>query len=255
MTFRAGAIFTRPPTAVRPFGARVAAHLMTPKACDWFAKLPADGNAYGNQQYSDCWPIARRWVIALTRANAAGDTTPPDLQAILSDYTALTGFNADTGANDIGTDTSKGMNDWCASGVRVNDQTLDIRHWLTVDPTNDQALAIALYAAGPLMATWQLCMALQDPAAWSSAPGTGTDWTTPWSGHETVWGASDGAAEFVTRTWGMDLVVHPEVRRRYCVHTDVALNLSAGQWIMPDGVTPDQIDAAGLAADMTALAA
>lgn len=254
MTYCAGAIFTRPPTPVRPFGSRVSTHRLNPQASDWFAAMPADGNALGNDKYSNCWPIARRWVIALTRASAVGEALRPVEQAILSDYTLLTGFNQLTGKHDEGTDTSKGMADWCQRGVRVNDQTIDIRHWLTVDPTADALLAIALWAAGALMATWSLPMAMQDAANWDQAPGTSSDWTTPWAEHETVLGASDGKEDFCTRTWGMDLWVHPEVRRKFLIHVDVPLNLGAGQWIGPQGLTPDMIDRAGLDADMAMLA-
>src|SRR5579859_1984953 len=107
MSYCAGAIFTRPPTVIRPFGARVAAHRLNPQASDWLAVLPADGDALGNDKRSNCWPIARRWVIALTRAAAMGEVKRPELQPILSDYTLLTGFNQLTGVNDNGTDTSK----------------------------------------------------------------------------------------------------------------------------------------------------
>ncbi len=256
MTFQAGATFTRPPTSIRPIGARASLHLMSAQACDWFAKLPADGNAYGNDQDSNCYPIARRWVIALRRANAAGDFTRPDLNAIQSDWQALTGFDPATGtAPGPGTDTAKGMGDWCANGVRVNDQTLDIPHWLTVDPTNTAHLAIALWCAGPLMATWSLCMALQDPANWSQAPGTSVDWTTPWASHETVLGASDGQDQFVTRTWGMDLSPHPDVIRQFCRQVDVPLDLAPGGWLETTGRTPSGLDRDALAGDMAGIVA
>lgn len=254
MTFRAGAIFSRPPVAIRPIGARAALHQMTPQACDWFKAIPADQDALGNDKYSNCYPIARRWVIALRRANMAGDSTRPSLQAVLSDYTFDTGFNQLTGTPDVGTDTAVGMGNWCRLGVRVNDQTLDVPHWLTVDPTNVEHLSIALWCAGPLMATWNLCMALQDPANWSVAPGTSSDWTTPWAGHETVLGASDGNGEFTTRTWGLDLPIHSEVLRQYCRQVDVPLDLSPGGWLDTTGRTPSGLDRVALAGDMSDVA-
>ena len=254
MTFCAGAIFSRPPVAIRQIGARAALHRMTAQACDWFKALPATGDALGNDRYSDCWPVARRWVIALRRANTAGDVTPPTLAAILADYTTLTGFNQADDTNDNGTDTAKGMTDWCSNGVQVNDQTLDVPHWLTVDPTNVEHLSIALWCAGPLMATWDLCMALQDPANWSVAPGTSSDWTTPWAGHETVLGASDGNGEFTTRTWGLDLPVHPDILRTMCRQVDVPLDLSPGGWLDTTGRTPSGLDRVALAGDMSDVA-
>ena len=227
---------------------------MQPKPADWLSAIPADGNAYGNDLRGDCWPVARRWVIALRRANAAGDTTRPDQQAIWDDYTALTGYDQATGVPDNGTDISQGMTDWVTNGVRVNSQTLDVPHWSLIDPTNDAYVALAIGIAGPLMVTWQLPMAMQDPANWSQAPRTGSDWTTVWAEHETVLGATDGKDWVTTRTWGMDLHVHPEVRRRYAVQIDVPLDTSPGGWLQTTGLTPAGLDYAALTADMAQIA-
>jgi hypothetical protein len=223
---------------------------MQPKPADWFAVLPADGNAYGNDLRSDCWPVARRWVIALRRANAAGDLTRPDQQAIWDDYTALSGYDQATFMPDIGTDIAKGMTDWVSNGVRVNSQTLDVPHWSLVDPTNDAHVALAIGIAGPVMATWQLPMAMQEPSAWSNAPGNGADWTTVWAVHETVLGKTDGGALTWTRTWGMDLEVHPDIRRRYMIQIDVPLDISPGGWLQTTGLTPAGFDRDALVADM-----
>jgi hypothetical protein len=228
---------------------------MQPKPADWFSILPADGNAYGNDQYGDCWPIARRWVIALRRANAAGDLSRPDQQAILDDYAALTGFDQSTGQPDDGTDVAKGMTDWVTNGVRINSQTLDVPHWSLVDPANDEHVALAIDCAGPVMVTWALPMALQDPSAWSQAPGTSSDWTTPWAEHETVLGRTDGAALVWTRTWGMDLEVHPDIRRRFAIQIDVPLDLSPGGWLQTTGLTPFGLDEAALVAAMAQISA
>lgn len=249
-----GAIFRRPPTPIRAIGARAALHRMEPEPADYLSILPADGNTLGNTDHGDCWPVARRWIIALRRAIVAGDMTRPDVTTCLTDYAALTGFDLSTGLSDDGTETDKGMADWVRRGVRINDQALDIVHWLTVDPTNDAHLALAIKHAGPLMGTWRLPMAMQDPAAWSQAPGTGPDWTTPWGEHETVLGATDGWALMTTRTWGMDLVVHPEVRRRFLVAVDVPLDLTAGGWLSTTGLTPAGLDREALVGDMVGVA-
>lgn len=255
MSYCAGAIFTRPPPPIRSAGARISLDAMGVAACDWFKALPADGEMYGNDRWGDCWEIMRRWIIALRRANVAGDFTRPSMQAILSDYTLLAGFNQLTGANDNGTDTSKGMTQWCSTGVRVNDQTLDIPHWLTVDPTDTVSLAKALFAAGPLCAIWRLPMAMQDPSAWTRAPGISSDWTTVWAEHATVFGATDGQGQFVTRTWGMDLPVHPDVLRQFCIHVDVPVDLQPGGWMDTTGFTPSMLDRDGLIADMAMMQA
>lgn len=227
---------------------------MQPKPADWFKAIPADGNMYDNDRIGDCWPVARRWVVALRRANAAGDTTRPDQQEILDDYTALTGFDQATGLPDDGTDTSQGMADWVTRGVRVNSQVLDIPHWATVDPTNDAHVALAIMCAGPVMATWRLPVAMQDVGVWSSPPGAGADWTTLWGEHETVLGKTDGGSLVWTRTWGMDLEVHPDIRRQFLIQIDVPLDLTAGGWLQTTGLTPAGLNRAALTADVSLIA-
>lgn len=223
---------------------------MAPKPADWLEAIPAEGDALGNTRWSNCWEVAQAWVICLRRAITAGDTTRPRLQSILSQYTLLTGFNQLTGLPDDGTLTSDAMAQWCRGGYRINDQTLDIPHWLTVDPANDAHVAIAIGLAGPLMATWRLPIAMQDMSTWSNAPGSGGDWDALWGEHETVLGATDGAEWVTTRTWGNDLPVHPEIRRKYLIHIDVPLDLTAGGWLGTTGHSPAGLDREALAADM-----
>ena len=255
MTYHLGARYTRPHPAVRLLTARARLDLMTPRPCDWWAKIPVAGLMLGNDQYGDCWPIARRWCIAARRANAAGDDTVPTLAQVLGDYATLTGFDPATGLPDDGTDTDAGMNAWCSAGVRIGDQVLDIVHRTLVDPTNDAHVDIAINCAGPVMGTWRLPQAMMDPANWSRAPGTDADWATIAGEHETALGATDGDGMVTARTWGMDLLVHPEVRRRFLIDCDVPLDLSAGGWLQTTGLTPAGLDVAALANDVREVAA
>lgn len=250
-----GARFVPPPSAVRPLTARLALHRLMPRPVDWFAAAPAAGLMLGNDTYGDCWPVARRWCITLRRALVAGDPTPPTQTQCLGDYAALTGFDPAIGQPDDGTPTDRGMADWCTKGVRINGQYLDIPHWLTVDPADTAHTDIALAVAGPLMATWRVPEAMLDPEAWTQAPGSGADWTTIAGEHETALGATDGAGVVKVRTWGQDIEVHPEIRRRFMIAVDVPLDLQAGGWLDATGMTPLAEDRDALLADAAELRA
>lgn len=252
-TLRLGANVSARPSIVASLQARSTLSFMPANSINWLAAIPPDSDMLGNDRWGCCWEVARRWCIALRRAVAAGDRTRPTLAECLGDYSTLTGFDPISGTPDDGTDTTAGMQAWSTKGVQINSQTLDIPHWLTIDPTNDSALAKTIACAGPLMATWRLPMAMQDLSVWGSAPGTGPDWDTVWGEHETCLGGTDGKAVCRVRTWGQDIDIHPEIRHKFMIYVDVPLDLSPGGWFQTTGLTPTGLDLAALEADRRAL--
>jgi hypothetical protein len=251
---RLGAVFTEAPNCVQSLSARANIATSSPQSVNWFNALSADGDMLGNNQYGNCWWVARRWCITLKRALVAGDFTRPTASECLQDYT-FTGFNIVSGVPDQGTDISNAMTNWSTKGLWLNQQVLDIPRWLVADPTNDKEVMVALHSCGPLMATWRLPMAMQDLTIWDQAPGTGTDWNTLWGEHETCLGASDGKQEVAIRTWGQDLNVHPEIRKKYIIRIDVPLDMAPGGWLDTHGQTPAGLDRDAIIRDSALLQA
>jgi hypothetical protein len=247
-----GAIHTPAPADLLPLARRVnLAKLYVPICVDWLRHRPADGNALGNDRLGNCVPCAQLRAIELRQAVAWDDTWAPSEAEAVGLYQALTGFDPATGLPDDGTDTGAAMAAWGKTGIRVNNQVLDIVGWAPVDPKDDGAIARALEHFGPCQVTLALPQAAQDTTTWSKAPGDGPSWEpASWGYHRVCLGAAY-EAEFIVRSWGRDVGIHPEWWARYAVAVDATLSRD---WLNAMGGAPDGLDWDQLAADMQALA-
>lgn len=248
---RLGAIHSPRPPAIKPLGSRASLHLMVPPpSADWHAASPADGDALANDRYGCCVEIADWRIIQMRHANVWGDNTKPSVDVILARYSALTGFNRETGLPDNGTDTVADMRDWCSHGIRVTDQTIDVPLWASVDPLDSIDVNLAIAHTGPIAVTVALPLAAQDYSTWAQAPGQGPD-SKPgsWGMHRIACGKYNGVTRIV-RTWGQDLEVHPEWWKAYVVAVDATLSR---EWMDTTGLAPSHLDWDALRSDMAAL--
>jgi hypothetical protein len=248
---RLGAIHSDAPAAIQPLSTRAALHRMAvPQRADWWKVCPPDGDAIGNIEYGCCVECADLRIIQSRRANAWGDTWTPAKQMALSLYTLRTGFNQLTGIPDRGTDTVVDMTAWVQYGIRLDEQNLDVVRWATVDPTKDDEIALAIAHLGPLAVTLNLPIAAQDMTVWNQAPGQGSDYAPgSWGMHRVAAGAFDGR-ERTVRTWGNDVIMHPEFWLRYVVAVDASLSR---EWLDATGLSPDGLDWDALTADLAGL--
>ena len=246
-----GAIHRPTPHAIRPLSERARLSLMTPpKSVDWFAKCPADGDMLGNDSVGDCVPCAELRTIQVRRANAWDDSWRPTRDTALGLYAALTGFDPVTSLPDRGTDTVRAMSSWTASGIRIDDQNVDLVHWGTVDPTDAAHIAIAIAHTGPVQVSLALPTAAQDVALWAHPPGVGAEWALgSWGCHRVMVGAFDGA-ERVCRTWGQDVAIHPEFWSAYVLAVDATLSR---EWLEATGLAPSGLDWDALDQDIASL--
>jgi len=165
-------------------------------------------------------------------------------------YTLRTGFDQTTGVPDNGTDTVMDMTAWVQNGIRIDSQNLDVPLWSTVDPANDDHVGIAIGFTGPLGVTLALPIALQDPSKWPQAPGNDSDWVAgSWGEHRACVGAFN-ERQRVFRTWGMDLILHPDSWDRYVLAADASLSR---EWFNATGLSPSNLDWVSLDADMQAI--
>jgi hypothetical protein len=247
---KTGAIHQPTPAAVANLATRARLDLMlAPTACDWFAKCPADGNMLGNDTHGNCVEVTDFRIIQVRRANAWRDTWAPTTNMCLDRYAALTGFDPATGLPDNGTDTTIDMTNWCTKGIRLDTQNVDVPHWCTVDPHNVQHVNLAIAHTGPVAVTFNLPIGAQS-LDWSKAPGTSADWKAgSWGAHRIPAGKYDGS-ERTIRTWGRDLLVHPDFWDAYCLAVDVTVSR---EWLSATGLAPSGLDFDALEQDVLRL--
>ena len=254
---RTGANHTRPPPAVPLLAARARLDLMAvAKSCDWHANAPADGDDLGNSTAGCCVEAWDAQEVCLRMANAMGSTWRPTKADVIPRYSRMTGYDPVTGVPDVGTDTAADTADLCTKGFRVNEQLLDIPHWTLIDPANMDHLKIAVEYCCAVALTLNLPKAWQN-LDWSVAPGNGSEWQPgTWepgaSQHRVGSGKFDGDF-FVVRTWGRDLVVHPEALKRYLLAAEV--RISRITWVEATGLAPSGLDWDELMADRIRLSA
>jgi hypothetical protein len=250
-TLKLGAIHVPAPRAIRLLADRARLSLMTPPtSADWLAKCPADGDPLGNDAVGNCVACAELRAIQVSRANAWGDVWRPTRDMAFALYGALTGFDPVTLLPDNGTDTAHAMASWSANGVRIDDQNLDVVRWATVDPADAAHIAIAIGYTGPIQVSMALPTAAQDVTVWSQPPGTGAGWVPgSWGYHRVMVGAFDGT-ERVCRTWGQDVIIHPEFWVAYVVGVDATLSR---EWMDATGLAPSGLDWDALDQDVASL--
>lgn len=248
-----GAIHRPAPPAIRPLFARASLQRMAvPTSADWHAACPPDSDALGNDTRGNCVPCSELRAIQMRRANAMGDSWRPTTAMSIALYTALTGYNPITGRPDIGTPTDEAMAAWCRTGIQVNSQDTDLIRWVTVDPANDDHIAIAIAHTGPVQVTLALPSAAGDPAMWGMAPGTGAAWVPGSLAYHRVPSGKFLGRTRTIRTYGIDQDIHPEFWSRYVVAVDATLSR---EWFSATGLAPSGLDWDALNSDMEALAA
>jgi hypothetical protein len=248
-----GANFRPAPPSIAPLVARASLSRLVPrKSVNWFAKRKADGDPLKNNKLGCCCQAADYRRIEIDRA-VLGDEWRPTEVMVVGRYTE-TGYDPVTGANDNGTATDDDMIAWTTKGIIVNDQTLHIPHWCSVDPLNSDHVALAIDRTGPVLLTLALPRCWEDLSRWAQAPGQGSDWQTGVGSHRVLAGAYEAVGGALTvRTWGQDVELHPEWITRYCQAVDAVLSLA---WFaaQPELALPG-LQWAELAQDMNALAA
>ena len=256
MTLHTGLLHRPPPPCIRPLSERAGIALHTvPVSSDWSELCPCDNDPRGNDTFACCVPNADLALIEVVLANVArsGDARwKPTLDMVLSRYAKVTGFDPVTGIPDDGTAVNADLADWITNGIAIPElQRVIAPWWATVDPANDDHIAVA-GACAPLLVSlrlWQGWDAIEgDHSAWARPPGA----LTMLDGFHRVLMVGFFGRVRKVRTWGFDAIIHPDLWRQVVVAVDAVW---ARDWLDALGTTPMGLDLAALSADMQALAA
>lgn len=205
---------------------------------------------FGNDRAGDCVLAAIANAIALWTAQATGTAVyVPDAQ-VLSEYSALTGYNPATGARDTGLVVLDVLNAWRQVGLFGH----QIEAFLSIHPRDHQLVQYGVQLFGGALAGAALPRAAEDQfdagqpwlaptRPWGSfAPGS-------WGGHA-VWLSKFDQARMYARTWTR---LQPLSYHWWDCYADECYVPVTKDWLNAAGYSPAGFDLPTLLADLRAL--
>jgi hypothetical protein len=221
-----------------------------PKSFGHDRLIPADQwGMLGNQAVGDCVLAAAAHDSMLWNAEA-GRTVPFDDHAVISDYSAITGYDPADPYTDEGTDMQVAASYRRKTGITdAHGKRHKIAAYLAIKPGDINELYQALYLFGAVD------IGIQFPSYAMELFNAGKPWTYR-SRHSIVGGhAVSGVArrngQLVVVTWGRAVRMSAAFFTNFCDEAIVAISQEA----LTNGKSPEGFDLAALQADLAALPA
>ena len=190
-----------------------------------------------NDVYGDCTCAAAGHMIMNWSANSSTVVTPSD-DDILKAYSAVSGFDPNSGANDNGAVELDVLNYWKSTGIAGH----KILGFATVDVQNIDQVKAAIYLFGGVYTGFQVPDYAMNKPNWTVQ---NTDDMIVGGHAVPLFGYGRGGATCVT--WGRLQPLSWEFWQQYF---DEAYAIVTQDWIKSTGVSPVGIDINGLLADL-----
>ncbi|MGC1645214.1 MAG: hypothetical protein WA741_05240 [Candidatus Sulfotelmatobacter sp.] len=174
-----------------------------PASFDLTTKVKSRWGMMENDQIGDCTCAAAGHLIMEWTANAGKKIVVPTNKQIVAAYSAITGYNPKTGANDNGAVELDVLNFWRQSGIAAH----KIGAYVALEPSNHNHIMDAVYMFEGCYIGVQLPISAQaqtqNHQPWSVPPGgtTGDGKPGSWGGHAIPVVAYDSRGVTVV-TWG-----------------------------------------------------
>lgn len=212
---------------------------ITPRPWDLRSHV-ASWPMYANDRIGDCAIAGPAHMIQAWRASVgdpAGQHGVLTDQDVITAYTAVSGYDPSTGANDNGCYLTDVLRHWRDTGIAGH----RIAGWVAVDPTRDDVWRRAGYVFGGLLLGWALPISAQGQTAWHSPSGplTGDRKPGSWGGHATSQIRDNLAYAEDSCSWGSDIPFGTGFRHAYC---DEAYGIVATDWLDGTGRAPNGLD-------------
>jgi hypothetical protein len=221
-----------------------------PASFDLTSKVTAWG-MMDNDQIGDCTCAAAGHLIMEWTANAKGKMVTPTDKQIVTAYSAITGYNSTTGANDNGANEVDVLNYWRQTGIASH----KIGAYMALEPSNHTHIMDSVYIFGGCYIGVQLPTSAQaqtqNHQPWSVPPGgpTGDGKPGSWGGHAIPVMAYDARGVTVV-TWGALQVMTWSFWAAYC---DEAYAILSTDYLSGKRTTPQGFNLAQLQADLADL--
>jgi hypothetical protein len=203
-----------------------------------------------NDQIGDCTCAAAGHLLMLWTANAGDEFVPTD-QQIVAAYSAVTGYNPATGANDNGAQEIDVLNYWRQTGIANH----KIGAYMALEPSNHGHILDSVYIFQGCYIGLQLPKSAQaqteNHQPWSVPPGgaVGDGKAGSWGGHAVPVVAYDQRSLTVV-TWGALQTMTWGFWAAYCEEAYAILSLD---YLTGAKKTPNGFDLQQLQADLADL--
>jgi hypothetical protein len=223
------------------------AALPTPPASfDLSAKVGASWGMMENDQLGDCTCAAAGHLLMEWTANAGKKMFTPTDKQIVAAYSAITGYNPTTGANDNGAVEIDVLNYWRQSGIAGH----KIGAYVALEPANHSHIMDSVYIFGGCYIGMQLPISaqaqVQNHQPWSVPPAglTGDGKPGSWGGHAVPVVEYDSRGVTVV-TWGALQVMTWSFWEAYCDESYAILSNDylTGKKTTPQGFSMQQLQA------------
>jgi hypothetical protein len=210
-----------------------------PAQKDWSGKVRNWG-MMGNDTIGDCTIAAAGHLIEEWSANASTEIVPADSD-IISAYSAVSGYDPQTGENDNGAYEIDVLNYWRNTGIANR----KIYAYAACEPRNHSHIKASVYLFGGCYLGVSLPLSAQNQRIWSVTRGPDSE-PGSWGGHAVPIVAFD--AHYVTVvTWGALMKMTWPFLDRYVDESYAILS----QDFINNGIAPNTIDWTALQADLS----
>ena len=225
-----------------------AASLPTPPAAFGHYATFSQWGMFANDRYGDC-VFAGAAHETMVFAAEGGATAAFTDAAVLSDYSAVTGFDAARPDSDQGTDMQAAASYRRKTGIV---DAVGARHkidcYVALEPGNVDQIALAAWLTGACGVGLQLTDDAED------AFDKGQPWTVrpnqrAIGGHYVPCVGRDPSGALLVVTWGRLQAVDPSYLRAYCDEAVAYLSLET----LRDNLSPEGFDADALRADLAGI--
>src|SRR5580704_15820068 len=222
-----------------------------PASCDLAAKVGAAWGMMDNDQICDCTCAAAGHLLMEWTANASKKMFTPTVTQIVAAYSAITGYNPTTGANDNGAQEVDVLNYWRQSGIAGH----KIGAYASLEPGNHTHIMDSVYIFEGCYIGLQLPNSAQaqtqNHQPWSVPPGgtTGDGKPGSWGGHAIPVVAYDTRGVTVV-TWGALQAMTWSFWEAYC---DEAYAILSADYLDGKKQTPQGFNLQQLQSDLADL--
>jgi len=199
-----------------------------------------------NDQIGDCTCAAAGHLIMEWTANAGKKMVTPTDKQIVAAYSAITGYNPSTGANDNGAVEIDVLNYWRQTGIASH----KIGAYAALEPSNHNHVMDSVYVFEGCYIGLQLPVSaqaqVQNHQPWSVPPGgtTGDGKPGSWGGHAVPVVSYDARGVTVV-TWGALQVMTWSFWEAYCdeAYAIVSTDYLTGKKESPQGFSLPELQA------------